>query len=531
MQNPLLPWLAALKTGILLSLSWPTFGFTPLIFVAWIPLIWAFAAGNLGPKPGRRIFLLALISMLVWNGLTTWWVGLASGVGAGLAIGLNSFFMALLWRLAYGVKRQLGLRMGLFSLLFIWMSYEFIHYRWELIWPWLNLGNAFSENVDWVQWYSYTGVLGGSLWIWIFNLMGYQVYQSKHKIDRMKFGGILILVAILPPLISMGVKKGIDPQEGEAVEVVVVQPNIDAYTEKYEIPVAQQLNKLIRLAKSQDLSSTDWVIYPETAIPNGIWHAELDENWALDGLKSLRKDNPKLNIITGASTFQRFKEDGLNPPTGSARYHKSGRFWYDAYNSALFLHPSGETHMYQKSKLVPGVEQMPYDEILKPLKSLAFDLGGTTGTLGKQDSASTFVSDMGSVAPIICYESVCGDYVGDFIEAGAGFLAIITNDDWWGDTPGYKQHFSYAKLRAVEGRRWIARAANTGISGFINPLGEVVVKTEFKEDASLKETLYLRNDLSFYVRYGDYLGRISMFFAGLLILYGFVKSRLPEYAK
>ena len=76
------------------------------------------------------------------------------------------------------------------------------------------------------------------------------------------------------------------------------------------------------------------------------------------------------------------------------------------------------------------------------------------------------------VAPVICYESIYGDYVSDYVGDGAQWLAVVTNDAWWRNTAGHKQHFSYAKLRAIEQRKWVGRAANTGISGFINPVGE-----------------------------------------------------------
>ena len=125
---------------------------------------------------------------------------------------------------------------------------------------------------------------------------------------------------------------------------------------------------------------------------------------------------------------------------------------------------------------------MPFMKYLGFLKDIVFDIGGTSGNLGRQDEPSKFTAKDGvKIAPVICYESVFGEYVTQYVKKGAGLIFIITNDGWWRNTPGYKQHFSFARLRAIETRRSIARAANTGISCFINQRGDVVQPTSWWE--------------------------------------------------
>jgi apolipoprotein N-acyltransferase len=133
---------------------------------------------------------------------------------------------------------------------------------------------------------------------------------------------------------------------------------------------------------------------------------------------------------------------------------------------------------YHKSKLVPGTEQLPFVSTLPFLESLAISLdeNSASGTLGKSDRAMALGEGV-KAAPVICYESIYGDYVSDYVGDGAQWLAVVTNDAWWRNTAGHKQHFSYAKLRAIEQRKWVGRAANTGISGFINPKGESVMES------------------------------------------------------
>jgi len=158
--------------------------------------------------------------------------------------------------------------------------------------------------------------------------------------------------------------------------------------------------------------------------------------------------------------------------------------------------------------------------LLKPLENFAFDLGGTVGSLGVDKERTVFArpSDNLKIAPVICYESVFGAYVTQYIRKGANLIFVITNDGWWGDTPGHRQHFTFSQLRAIETRRSVARSANTGISAFINQRGDISQVTKYWEPAVIRQKINANYELTFYVRYGDYIGRISAFVAVFLIL-------------
>jgi apolipoprotein N-acyltransferase len=152
------------------------------------------------------------------------------------------------------------------------------------------------------------------------------------------------------------------------------------------------------------------------------------------------------------------------------------------------------------------------------------DLGGTVATKTTQDDRAVFETAQGSkVAPVICYESVYGNYVGGYVKNGAQFLAIITNDAWWGDTQGHQQHLSIARLRAIETRRWIARSANTGISAVINPSGKVVDRLEYETQGVLRATIGLSDEITFYTRHGDYIARIAGGMGLFILLFGIFK--------
>jgi len=169
---------------------------------------------------------------------------------------------------------------------------------------------------------------------------------------------------------------------------------------------------------------------------------------------------------------------------------------------------------------------MPYPGILGLLGGLAIDLGGISGSLGEQDSREVFFnSDSVGIAPVICYESVYGDYVAEYVRNGAEAIFIITNDGWWSNSAGHVQHLQYASLRAIETRRDIARSANTGISAFINRRGDIEQPTSYWEPAVITKNIQLNSEVTFFVRYGDYIGRVACFLAIFFVLMTFVRKK------
>ena len=163
---------------------------------------------------------------------------------------------------------------------------------------------------------------------------------------------------------------------------------------------------------------------------------------------------------------------------------------------------------------------MPYPQYMKFLEYISVDLGGTVGSLGTQEKPSVFQHGEIIAAPVICYESIFGEYVTQYIQQGANVIAIITNDGWWGNTPGHKQHLQYARLRAIENRRCIARSANTGISCFINQRGDILKQTTWWTPDVIEANVQLNNQQTFYTKNGDLLGKIAGYLCLLLLVYG-----------
>ncbi|WP_339611912.1 apolipoprotein N-acyltransferase, partial [uncultured Planktosalinus sp.] len=410
----------------------------------------------------------------------------------------------------------------------LWICFEKMHLNWDFSWPWLNLGNGFSEYISWVQWYEYTGTFGGTLWVWIVNLSIFKSYilfkefnNNSILFRRSIKTGIYIL---LPIIISQIIYHNYQ-EEGETVNAIVLQPNIDPYSEKYNVSNDEIASLLFELTDSKVTQETDFVISPETVFADPERIEVFETGTTTQRIRDYLTAYPNLNFLSGVSLFKVF--DDPKQTTLQTNTFENGLF-YNTYNSAFMISQKSEMDLYHKSKLVVGVESTPYVGIIKPLLGdIMLDLGGTVAMKTTQDFRGVFKSkDNNFVAgPIICYESVYGEFVTGYVRNEANFLTIITNDAWWGETQGHKQHLSLAKLRAVETRRSIARSANTGISGFINQRGDIGETLAYNTQGALTGTLYLNDKITFYVEYGDFIYRIALFILIGVILIAFTRRR------
>jgi apolipoprotein N-acyltransferase len=510
-------------SGVLLSLPW--LGFPGwLLFAAFLPLLVLdqFFLDNRSRFGSISFWGHAFLAFLIWNGLATWWILHATVVGAFLAIVANSVLMSITVWLAHLVRRNSVGAMGYLAWVVLWITFEFFHFHWDIEWPWLTLGNGFANNVKLVQWYEYSGVLGGSLWILLVNIALFGM-MKKYAVNRefLPLKSRLVLTTLLtfvPVLISM-ISYMQYQEEGESRTVLIVQPNIDPYSETFDDgAVNEKLMKFIRLTELSLTPDVDYIIGPETVFEQQWEEDRLLTYPAFARLQQFSHTEGNPGLIIGASTYRIYRD--LEKKSETARISRDGTVAYDVFNSAIFTDETRNYQVYHKSILVPGVEKMPFRKYLRFLDDVIIDLGGTSGTLGIQPYPTNFVAPNGDqLAPVICYESVFGGYLASFVKKGAQAIVIITNDGWWKNTPGYRQHFSFARLRAIETRRYIARSANTGISGVINQRGDVVLSTDWWKEAAVTSKILLNNRVTFYARYGDFIGRLSMFVSGLLVLY------------
>ena len=344
----------------------------------------------------------------------------------------------------------------------------------------MNLGNVFANRIEWIQWYEYTGVYGGSFWIIIVNGLLFSIFKNIHRkqvrpIIYTSSYGIAILV--LPFLFSYYLFSKEIPNDNK-LSIAVLQPNIDSYHEKFDgLSDMQQSKKIVtQLINSQN--SVDIYLLPETAIPKNFNIGKKPYPASIDYLLSWSKAKES-SIIGGFYTH-----DSVN------------------YNSALYIKNGEILGSRNKIKLLAFAESIPFEFIGKWIGKYIEQKGGISQSFGRDKKAKPFqISTHTSVGTLICFESVFPDIAAEIIRNNAQFLLIITNDDWWGNSAGYRQHFAFAKLRAIENRRAIARSANTGISGFINAKGETIKISTYKTAAVLSNTIFSPNKVSFFSIY------------------------------
>ena len=512
-------WLCILLFAALASVPFlvPHCGWVALF--ALIPLLY-FAdlctAGQVKRK-GWWVYL----AFLLFNTATTFWINWISIPGALFAIGLNSLQMWAIFMLFLWSRKYFKGGLSYLFLITMWIAWERVYQDIEISWPWLILGNSLATSPKLAQWYEFTGFLGGTLWIWLTNIFLYESYRNfgrpgdKYAL-RQRFALMLIsmLLIVVPITISLVIYKDYKETD-DPKEVVLVQPNIDSYTEKHGgLRQDVQDAGMLALVRGQITDSTDFVITPETY----TFQFNLDvpeTNVTFNGFQDLLQEYPHSNVILGAITYRLFPTKALAPYNANP----IGDQWYLSYNTAMMLDTLGMRNYYHKSKLVPAVEIIPYQRYLGFLGKV-FDLfGGSMNSYGvSEDVNNLTASDGTKVGVMICYESIYGEYYRRTAKYGAQFTAVITNDGWWGDTPGYRQHFRFAKLRAIETRRDVVHVANTGISGFINQRGDVIQRTGWWEPVAMRGTVNLNQKKTYYTTHGDVVGRICSFLFILLLI-------------
>lgn len=524
------PLFLAILSGLLLSLSWYV-PFQFLIFVALVPILFLEKYFFENKLATWKLYLYVFLAILIWNIGTIWWLWNATKEAAVAAYIANALLQSLPVLFFHLVKKNSQNRFGYWAFLLAWVAFEYLHLNWFLSWSWISLGNAFAYFPQTVQWYEFTGVLGGSAWVLGVNILAFYAISERKKYIELAF------VFGLPLLISTILYVNYE-EKGEKAEILVVQPNVDCYSEKYTynsrtgeqnistyIPLQKQVGQMTELIEKNISPKTQAVLLPETALHENIDEQNPQNDFGVSRLNALMKKYPQSALLVGVNAliFYKNQEDAKSQST---TYRKSSGVFYDIANAAYFNDNLHNQAFYHKSRLVIGVETNPFNGLFRYFgDDFMLNFGGAIGNLATQTEREVFAKNKLVLAPVICYESIFGEYVGEYMQKGGNLIAIITNDGWWDDTAGHRQHFQYARLRAVETRKSVARAANTGISGFINQRGDVLVASKYDEINAIRHEIQLNDELTFYARYGDFLGRLAAFLFVFMFLAAWVRKK------
>ena len=519
--------------GILSGLAWTGWCSGLILLIAFVPffLIENYLFENPKRFTPNAFFIYLLPGFVIFSLIALGWMRVASITGAICVIMGLSFLMAFTTWLAHIVRLRSGNLPGFISMITFWLGYEYISLNINIISPWLNLGNGLSKDILFIQWYDVTGTAGGSLWILLSNLFLAIVLVTSLAKKRRNAVYLIIwlLIIIIPSFASIYRYYTIKLNNQNGSEVIIIQPNTDPYTEKFTIPFEDQLKKVITQANSRITEKTEWVITPETTIDDPANLDDLANDKYVKMIKGMIKQYPRIDVVTGLVTYRLYPAM-KEAPTVSARKIDASGLYYDHFNSAVQIDSGKPFGIYHKSKLVPGIEMQFSNGPGRFITRILPYLGGTRWGYGIQEDRVCFehTSTFMKIAPVICYESVFGKFVTDYVKKGAEAIFIITNDGWWKNTNGYKQHLYYASLRAIETRRPVVRAANTGVSSLIDIRGKRTYETGWWTRAIIKGEIYPETRITTYVKYGDSLLVGSLFISGIIIFIVFIAVPLRK---
>ncbi len=499
--------LAVALSVVLLSLGWLSVSGLPLL-VALVPLLWLSDGAEESRKGWWNTFWLALLCFVSWNIATVWWIWNATPVGPIAATIISSTLSMAAFMTFHSVSKKVSKVLSYTLLVSLWIALEYWYTMGSVSWPWLLLGNGFSSDIWAIQWYEYTGLFGGSLWVLLSNIAIFEAWKARSK----KLYAVAAAVALVPLAISAIIFFTYqEPNQGE-IKVSVVQPNIHFGREDHPNDREQALNLLALTQEAP--ADVDFVVMPECAIPDYVTIGNIERTKFLTDLRNrVAAKGSDASIVSGVSTIKYYA-----PGTQTYTARQRGNEFLDVFNSAIYLPQQGTPKLHHKAKLVVGTESIPFVWLFKSFDSLIIDLGGSLGQLGRGTERIVFDDPKAKVGTAICYEALYGAYYGEFVQNGAEVIFVISNDCWWDNTPGYRHLFSMSAIRAVEHRRAIARSANTGISGFISSRGDKLEMMGWDERGILTDSVPLNTKITLYTRYGDYIARISILVAILSLL-------------
>lgn len=450
--------------------------------------------------------------------------------GGGLLL-WQPFFFTLPVSIYFTVRKSLNSHYAVVSFPFIWITFEWLYALSEFAFPWLTIGNTQTYQIEKIQFIEITGVYGISLWILLLNILIYFLLRAAINLEsrRKQFAlfSTIVVLYVAPNFYTLTVEeKKYLATYAKSFHVGVVQPNVDPWNKWEGADTFEgrwsQVQEYLQLIGRNINDSTDVIVLPESAILLNLpsfYQQYLEFKKIIDSLN--------IAVVSGYVKVKYYQQENA-PASASAIAGTNIR--YDSYNSILLVEPRIHSpQSYSKMRLVPFAERIPYAEqvpfLIEPLR-----WGVGISNWGKGTDSTIFYSQKinSKFLAMVCYESIFPEFVSSFVNKGAEFLVFITNDSWWGNTSGARQHYQYAVLRAIENRRWVVRCANGGISSFIDPCGNIYDKTDMYVRAYIQHKITPLQEKTYYTQHGDWLARICASIALIFFLfsvgYSFIKK-------
>ncbi|MBF0224763.1 MAG: apolipoprotein N-acyltransferase [Desulfobacterales bacterium] len=507
--------LLAILSGLLLTASFPAPNFSYLAWISIIPLLY-----SIRDVEGKKAFLLGLISGLSHYLTLMYWI-----INTIKTYGELPFILGLLLLLLLAL--YLSLYIALFCCLItkfcltskniqvytpiIWILLEYLRGKLLTGFPWLLLGYSQFERLNLIQVSDIFGVYGISFLIIFVNVSLFIVFLHLTKIKwkflqiNKKDSTLSIIICFFLFLSSLLYGKwqiyNFDKKTFPLLKAAVIQGNIDQSAKWDYVVQEQNLNKYISLSKSAKISKPDIIVWPETAASfyyknNAYLSALLDAN--------IRAINT--NFIIGSPSFERKQNETIL-----------------YFNSAYLINNYATVEgRYDKVHLVPFGEYVPLKKILPFIEKIVENIGDFSN--GKK--GEILYLNNAKIGVQICYEVIFPELSSAIVRNGANVIVNITNDAWFGFSSAPFQHFSMVVFRAIENKKSVIRSANTGISGFIDPLGRIISFSPLFVESMLVENVPLVENQTFYSKHGDvFIFLCLCFFIFILYQNGYLKLR------
>ncbi len=566
----------AVLTGATLAISFPPMPLFLLAFGAFIPLLTA-----LDSQKQKHDFLLIYIAFFVYHVGTNWWISswqpntdiylFISGI---VLCFFHPLFFLIPFAFYFGIQRVFdkiclknnfdisnSKKISLWLFPFIWVAFEWFHSLGDLSYPWLNIGYTQVTNIYWIQLVDITGIYGASFLIALVNILIYKILTSvkqtssvaykKNKnttwknyintIQNKIFIVLIYIILIVPMLYGYIIIKNYnynnDLKNNNFLNIGLVQANIDPW-EKWKNDVYSQIKTHLDLQDSlvEKIGKINLFLWSETAIPtiNLSVNCDLELDFIEENLAE--KD---IALLTGFAQYKSISKNEKYIPVTARYLSGDSSLLFYSHNSALLLNPKFDNYrniisnkqIYHKSKLTPFAEGFPFVEYLSFAKDwVSWGVGISSWERGKIQKNLVLNKENieTKIAPIICIESIYPDFVRKFVSDGANIISVITNDAWYNYTFGPEQHYIISKVRAIENRRYLARCANSGISGFISPIGKDILRATQYKTTAVAASIPLLSEQTFYTKHGDFLPIISLITILLIIIFYWSYSKFKS---
>lgn len=448
-------------------------------------------------------------------------------MAGGLLLLAEPVFFSLIMLTYSFIRKKLGLTLALSLLPMIWVTWEWLYAYGQFSFPWLTLGNTQTYYLQKIQFAEITGVYGISFWIVILNVLVFMLFLETAKTGwksrkSITLIGSILVVYIAPNIYSVTVNENKFMRHStNELKVGIIQPNTDPW-EKWSGDTSldgrwNQVKQYLSMTERQRKDSVQISVWPETAVLFDLPSSRYYDQF----LTAI--DSMNISIVTGFVDYH-FYENG-KAPVGSSIISGTN-VHYDSYNSVMFVEPHIPfIQKYAKMRLVPFAERIPYaDDVPFLIEPLRWGVGISNWAIGKDSTVFEDHLHNSKFLGMVCYESIFPEFVSSFVKRGAEFLVFITNDSWWGNTSGARQHAQIAVLRAIENRRWVVRCANGGISCFIDPMGRMYENTSMYTQTSISHRIEPRTEQTFYTRHGDWFARVC----AVLMLIAFVSAMVSS---